>query len=301
MIDPTILAQRGTFMTTAIVTDTAAYLTADQIAQYPITVLPITVILGGQQYPESELSLQTFYDYLKTDQELPTTAQVSLGQIEEAYDRLVSQGVDEIISIHLSSGITSFMSNLRAFCQTYTKAKIYPVDSLVASAGEANLCLLAGKLIAAGQSADQIVPQLLALRDTQHVYFAVDNLSHLARTGRLTNRSAMIGNLLNIKPLLTFNEAGQIIAIDKERTMRRAFGFITAHLKADLQQIDYPLHATVIDANNEETALRWQQALHEQFPTVRVSRSTLGPAISVHTGEKTMGVLWQQDWQSISD
>ncbi|HJE86875.1 MAG TPA: DegV family protein [Levilactobacillus hammesii] len=47
--------------------------------------------------------------------------------------------------------------------------------------------------------------------------------------------------------------------------------------------------------------MRWQQALHEQFPTVRVSRSTLGPAISVHTGEKTMGVLWQQDWQSISD
>lgn len=288
-------------MTTAIVTDTASYLTAAQVAQYPITVLPITVILGGQQYPESELSVQTFYDYLKTDQELPTTAQVSLGQIEDAYDRLASQGVDEIISIHLSSGITSFMSNLRMFCQTYTKAKIFPVDSLVASAGEANLCLLAGKLITAGQTAEEIVPQLLALRDTQQVYFAVDNLSHLARTGRLTNRSAMIGNLLNIKPLLTFNDAGQIIAIDKERTMRRAFGFITAHLKADLQRVNYPLHATVIDANNEETAVRWQQALHEQFPTVRVSRSTLGPAISVHTGEKTMGVLWQQDWQSIPD
>jgi len=147
-------------MTTAIVTDTAAYLTPDQIAQYSITVLPITVILGGQQYPESELSSQTFFDYLKTDHELPTTAQVSLGQIEEAYDRLASQGVDEIISIHLSSGITSFMSNLRMFCETYTKAKIFPVDSLVASAGEANLCMLAGKLIAAGQSGAEIVPQL---------------------------------------------------------------------------------------------------------------------------------------------
>lgn len=288
-------------MTTAIVTDTAAYLTTDQIAQYPITVLPITVILGGQQYPESELSLQTFYDYLKTADELPTTAQVSLGQIEAAYDTLASQGVDEIISIHLSSGITSFMSNLRMFCKTYTKARIFPVDSLVASVGEANLCLLAGKLIAAGQSAAEIVPQLIALRDTQHVYFAVDNLSHLARTGRLTNRSAMIGNLLNIKPLLTFNEAGQIIAIDKERTMRRAFNFMTRHLAADFQRVDYPLHATVIDANNEETAQRWQQALHEQFPTVRVTRSTLGPAISVHTGEKTMGIFWQQDWQSIPD
>lgn len=239
-------------MPTAIVTDTAAYLTAEQVAQYHITVLPITVILGDHQYPESELSLATFYDYLKTNQELPTTAQVSLGQIETAYDRLAAAGFDEIISIHLSSGITSFMSNLKMFCQTYTKAKIYPVDSLVASAGEANLCLLAGQMVANGDSASEIVPELENLRDTMHVYFAVDNLSHLARTGRLTNRSAMIGNLLNIKPLLTFNDAGQIIAIGKERTMRKAFNYMLAKLKATLQQVDYPLVVTVINANNPE-------------------------------------------------
>ncbi|MGV7727675.1 DegV family protein, partial [Mycobacterium kansasii] len=80
------------------------------------------------------------------------------------YDRLAAAGFDEIISIHLSSGITSFMSNLKMFCQTYTKAKIYPVDSLVASAGEANLCLLAGQMVANGDSASEIVPELENLR-----------------------------------------------------------------------------------------------------------------------------------------
>lgn len=283
-------------MPTAIVTDTAAYLTAEQVAQYHITVLPITVILGDHQYPESELSLATFYDYLKTNQELPTTAQVSLGQIETAYDRLAAAGFDEIISIHLSSGITSFMSNLKMFCQTYTKAKIYPVDSLVASAGEANLCLLAGQMVANGDSASEIVPESENLRDTMHVYFAVDNLSHLARTGRLTNRSAMIGNLLNIKPLLTFNDAGQIIAIGKERTMRKAFNYMLAKLKATLQQVDYPLVVTVINANNPELGAQWTATLTEQFPEVRLVQSQLGPAISVHTGEKTMGLIWQRDW-----
>ncbi|WP_143463983.1 DegV family protein [Levilactobacillus enshiensis] len=285
-------------MPTAIVTDTASYLTPAQVAQYHIVVLPITVILGDHQYPESELSLQTFYDYLNTDNELPTTAQVSLGQIEEAYDRLAAQGFDEIISIHLSSGITSFMSNLKMFCQTYTKAHIYPVDSLVASAGEANLCLLAGQMVANGDKAADIVPELENLRSTMQVYFAVDNLSHLARTGRLSNRSAIIGNLLNIKPLLTFNDAGQIIAIGKERTMKKAFHYMTDRLEESLKATDYPLHATVINANNADLADEWTAELTEQYPEVRISQSQLGPAISVHTGEKTMGLLWQRDWQS---
>ncbi|AKP65496.1 hypothetical protein FC99_GL000933 [Levilactobacillus koreensis JCM 16448] len=285
-------------MPTAIVTDTASYLTPTQVAQYHIVVLPITVILGDHQYPESELSLQTFYDYLNTDNELPTTAQVSLGQIEEAYDRLAAQGFDEIISIHLSSGITSFMSNLKMFCKTYTKAHIYPVDSLVASAGEANLCLLAGQMVANGDKAADIVPELEALRSTMQVYFAVDNLSHLARTGRLSNRSAIIGNLLNIKPLLTFNDVGQIIAIGKERTMKKAFHYMTDRLEESLKTVGYSLHATVINANNAELADAWAAELTEQYPEVRISQSQLGPAISVHTGEKTMGLLWQRDWQS---
>ncbi|MDT6980329.1 DegV family protein [Levilactobacillus zymae] len=284
-------------MSIAIVTDSAAYLTPAQLNRYAITALPITVILGAHQYPESDLSATTFYDYLQSNQPLPTTAQVSLGQIETAYDHLVRQGVTQIISIHLSSGITSFMDNLRAFCQTYTKAEVYPIDSLMASAGEANLCLLAGRLIEAGYDAAAIAHALLTLRDTQQVYFAVDSLRHLSRTGRLSNRSAMVGSLLNIKPLLTFDDAGKIVAIGKERTMRRAFQYMEAHLATDLDQVDYPLLATIIDANNPELAQRWQDHLVTQFPQIRFNRSQLGPAISVHTGEKTMGLFWQQDWQ----
>lgn len=287
-------------MPTAVVTDTAAYLTPEQIEKYHITVLPITVILGNKQYKETEeLDLETFYDYLKTEKELPTTSQVSMGQIQEAYDNLVAQGYDNIISIHLSSGITSFMDNLRMFCRDYDKANIYPFDSLVASAGEADLVMLAGAMALNKEEPDKIVEQLTKLRSTRDVYFAVDDLKHLMRTGRLSNRSAVIGNLLNIKPLLTFNEEGKIIAIDKERTMKRCLKWILSEMEANLKQVDYPVHATVIDANNQQLSDSWVKSLHETFPNIRISQSHLGPAISVHTGEKTMGILWEEDWQSL--
>lgn len=283
-------------MKTAVVTDTASYLTPEQIKQYNITVLPITVILGNEQYKETEeLTDQEFYDYLRNEPELPTTAQVSMGQIQEAYDRLVSEGYDTIISIHLSLGITSFMDNLRMFVKDYDKAKVYPFDSMAASAAEADLVMLAGSMAQKGEDPEKIIAKMEELRDSTDIYFAVNDLKHLSRTGRLSNRSAIIGSLLDVKPLLTFKD-GKIFAIGKERTMHRAFRVIALEIQkyADAHP-DWKLHITVVDSNNREMLEKWSNDFQTNFPDAKVSTSHLGPAISVHTGEKTMGVVWDRD------
>jgi len=284
-------------MKTAVVTDTASYLTPEQIKKYNITVLPITVILGDKQYKETEeLTDDKFYDYLANEPELPTTAQVSMGQIQEAYDRLVAEGYDTIISVHLSLGITSFMDNLRMFVKEYDKAKVYPFDSMAASAAEADLVMLAGDLAQKNVDPEEIVKQLSDLRDSTNIYFAVNDLKHLSRTGRLSNRSAIIGSLLDVKPLLTFKD-GKIYAIGKERTMRRAYRTIQTEIqKYTDAHPDWKLHITVVDSNNRELLDKWVTDFQDNFPAARVSQSHLGPAISVHTGEKTMGVVWDKDF-----
>lgn len=283
-------------MKTAVVTDTASYLTPEQIKKYNITVLPITVILGDKQYKETEeLTDEKFYDYLRNEKELPTTAQVSMGQIQEAYDRLVDQGYDNIISIHLSLGITSFMDNLRMFVKEYDKAKVYPFDSMAASAAEADLVMLAGSMAQKGIDPEKILIKLDDLRASTDIYFAVNDLKHLSRTGRLSNRSAIIGSLLDVKPLLTFKD-GKIFAIAKERTMHRAYRMISLEIQKYAEKHpDWKLHITVVDSNNREMLEKWSSEFAETFPQARVSTSHLGPAISVHTGEKTMGVVWDKD------
>lgn len=285
-------------MKTAVVTDTASYLTPEQIEKYNITVLPITVILGDKQYKETEeLTDQKFYDYLRNEPELPTTAQVSMGQIQQAYDRLVDEGYDTIISIHLSLGITSFMDNLRMFVRDYDKAKVYPFDSMAASAAEADLVMLAGTLAQKGVNPEKIVSELKDLRDSTHILFAVNDLKHLSRTGRLSNHSAIIGSLLDVKPLLTFKD-GKIFAIAKERTMHRAFKMISTEIQKYVEQHpDWKLHITIVDSNNREMLTKWTEDFKQAFPMARISQSHLGPAISVHTGEKTMGVVWDKDFE----
>lgn len=256
--------------------------------------------MGGKEYRETvDITTREFFDYVNNADVLPTTAQVTMAQIKEVYDKLADEGYDEVISIHLSSGITGFLDNLRMFVKDYDRLKVFPYDSKMASAGEGVLSLLAGAMASEGFNSDQILPKLDQLRGSEEVYFAVDNLNHLMRTGRLTNRSAFIGNILRIKPLLTFDEDGKIVGIGKERTMRRAFNSISSKMAESIAKADYPIQATIINANDEELAEKWRVTLSERFPNLRILVSDLGPVVSVHTGEKTMGVMWSEDWQAM--
>ncbi|WP_137606864.1 DegV family protein [Lactiplantibacillus daoliensis] len=284
-------------MRTAIVTDSASYLSAADIKKYNIFVVPITVIFGQQTYLENvEITSKEFYERMRTAPELPTTTQITLGQMQQMYDQLAADGYDAVISIHLSSGITSFITNLESYLPNITNIKVYPFDSLITAAGEANMALLAAKLIAEGKTPEEVIAQLKHLRDTTEVYFVVDNLSHLVRTGRLSNASRLVGNLLRIKPVLTF-EDGKIVAIEKERTMRRAYAAIKAKLAAAIETTDYPLRITIVNGNNPKLQAAWVADIAESFPGLTIDQSEIGPVVGVHVGEGVMGLFWAKDWE----
>lgn len=284
-------------MKTAIVTDSASYLSAADVEKYDIHVVPITVIFGQQTYLENvEITSKEFYERMRTAPELPTTTQITLGQMQTMYDQLAAAGYDAVISIHLSSGITSFITNLESYLPNVTNIKVYPFDSLITAAGEADMVLLAAKLVAAGYTPEQVIEQLKKIRETTDVYFVVDNLSHLVRTGRLSNASGLVGNLLRIKPVLTFQD-GKIVAIQKERTMRRAYAAIKAKLAAAIDAADYPLRVTIENGNNPKLQAEWTADLKASFPDLTIDEGEIGPVVGVHVGEGVMGLIWARDWE----
>ncbi|MDY1543595.1 DegV family protein [Lactiplantibacillus pentosus] len=284
-------------MKTAIVTDSASYLSAADVEKYDIHVVPITVIFGQQTYLENvEITSKEFYERMRTAPELPTTTQITLGQMQTMYDQLAAAGYDAVISIHLSSGITSFITNLESYLPNVTNIKVYPFDSLITAAGEADMVLLAAKLVAAGYTPEQVIEQLKKIRETTDVYFVVDNLSHLVRTGRLSNASGLVGNLLRIKPVLTFQD-GKIVAIQKERTMRRAYTAIKAKLAAAIDAADYPLRVTIENGNNPKLQAEWTADLKASFPDLTIDEGEIGPVVGVHVGEGVIGLIWARDWE----
>ena len=287
-------------MKTAIVTDSAAYLEPAVAKANHVIVVPITVIFDQQVYLENiEITAEEFYTKMRETDKLPTTSQITMGQMQQVFDQLIEQGFDEVICIHLSSGITSFINNLQAYSQTIEGLKIYPFDSKVTSAGEAYLVLTAARLVAQGEHAATIIPKFETMRLTVGVYFVVDDLSHLLRTGRISNSAAFVGNLLRIKPILSFNDQGQIVALTKERTKKRAFQKVLADFKAAIADVDYPIRACVVDGNNPEESAEWVATLQAEFPEIPVEASHIGPVVGVHTGEKVMGVIWSRDYLTI--
>lgn len=289
-------------MKTAVITDSASYLTAEQAQQYHITVLPITIIFGMTQYAEGvDITAAEFLSKLNASDKLPTTAQVSMGQMQAAFDQLSAAGYDEVICVNLSSGITTFYQNLVAYAAQVANIKVYPFDSKIASAGEADLTLLAAKMALAGKNAAEILPKLAILRDSINVTLVVDSLTHLLRTGRISNTSAFIGSMLRIKPLLTFDDDGKIVPQGKERTMKAAFNKILSHLEKSIPTYDTPVRISIVDANNPKALKEWQATIQAKFPNATIQISKIGPSISVHTGEKAMAVLWDIDWQYLSE
>ncbi|MCP9333707.1 DegV family protein [Lentilactobacillus hilgardii] len=287
-------------MKTAVITDSASYLDKKLAAQYNIKVLPITVIFGTEQYQDGvNITSHEFLEKLASADKLPTTAQVTMQQMQDAFDELSAAGYDEVICVNLSSGITSFYENLVTYSKTVKNIRVYPFDSKIASAGEADLALLAGTMAQNGENAKTILPRLIDLRDSIHVSLVVDSLDHLMRTGRISSTSAFVGNLLRIKPMLTFDDNGKIVPLGKVRTMKQALAKILDEIENSLSDIDGQLRISVADADNPKLSKQWVTEIKEKFPNAAISTYQISPAITVHTGEKAMGVVWDCDWEAM--
>lgn len=287
-------------MKTAILTDSTAYLTEAQIEKYHITVVSIPLIWEDKTYYDTKnMTVEEFYTRLKTDQDLPTTATPSMGEMQTVFDRLAGEGYDDVICILLSSGISSFVPSLAAYGETVTNIKVHVYDSHITCAGLADMALLAAKLDEAGKSPADILKALEAQRETMGVYFMVDDLSHLKRTGRLSNASSFIGGLLKIKPILSMDiqDKGEISAIGKERQAKKAYEHIKNGFAQAIAGKDYPIRLTVFDAADIPTRSAWVADLQKSFPNVTVDTSIIGPVIGVHVGQGTMAMIWAKDYE----
>lgn len=288
-------------MKIAVVTDSTAYLTAEEAARYNITVVSIPVIIQGQVYREGiDITNQEFYDQVRNLKELPKTSQPSLGEMDQLYDDLADQGYEAVISIHLAATISGFINSLKTLAATKTNIKVIPYDSRITVKLMGYLAMEAGRLAQAGASVTEILAQLDALRATIDENIVVKDLNNLVKGGRLSNASAVIGTMLNIKPLLTFdNQSDEIVAYGKVRSEKKAYLKSEERFEKALKQADFPYRLLVIDANDPQENDRWTAHLRQKFPNVTIEQTYFGPVIGTHLGEKAMALGWMKDTEKM--
>lgn len=285
----------------AIVTDSTAYLTQEQAAENNITVVPIPVILDGNVYDEGkDITPAEFYSKLKTAKTFPSTSQPPLGEMLKLYENLRNEGYEQVISIHLASTISGLQQNLRTAVKDLDGIKVTVYDSKITVMLMGWLALEAARMAREDKSLHEILARLDDLRDSINEYFIVNDIQNLVRGGRLSNAAGFVAGMLRIKPLLTFDpDTNKIVAIEKIRSIKKAYARVEELFSKELATTDYPVRGLIIHANDPEAAEAWKARLEKKFPDIEFEISFFGPVIGTHLGEKAIALAWMKDFTKV--
>lgn len=274
----------------AIVTDSTAYIPKELRDELGITMVPLNVIFGNETYKdEVEITVTDFYEMMKKAENLPTTSQPAIGQFAAEFERL-AKDYDEIISIHLSSGISGTYQSAVAAGSMVTGVEVIPFDSEISCMPQGFYVLEAVKLVKEGKTSSEIMERLNEIKGKMRAYFIADDLSHLHRGGRLNGAQLIVGSLLQIKPVLHF-EGGKIVPFEKVRTAKKALNRIFSLLDEDAKTGE-PIQIAVIHGNCEEEAIKIEKELKTKYPHATIYISYFGPVIGTHIGEGSLGIGW---------
>jgi DegV family protein with EDD domain len=275
-----------------IVTDSTADIPLSVRKDLGIEMVPLKVHFGSETFLDAvTLQSEEFYGKLAAAATLPTTSQPSPLEFLDVYKKLTEEPDTEIISIHLASSRSGTYQSAVIACSMMEEQqnKVQIIDSRSASYGIGVLAVAAAKAAKEGQSVQQIMELIQRIRENFKIYFMVDTLTNLQKGGRIGKASALIGSLLNIKPILSLDYDGQIVPIDKVRGQKKAMARIIEMMGEDISSKSIHLH--VAHANSMETAAQLREMIEAQFEVLSFDYIVLGPVVGAHTGPGTLAAF----------
>ncbi|MDP9354053.1 MAG: DegV family protein [Chloroflexota bacterium] len=272
----------------AIVTDSTADLPPSLRDQHHVTVVPLNVHFGNEVYRDQvDITTDAFMERLQRSPVLPTTSQPASGLFEETFRDLAADH-DGVVAVLISGKLSgTVMSATIARDAVADLVPVEVVDSRNASLGLGFQVLRAAELAAEGMSAPDIAARLQSETAAYHLVFFVDTLEYLQRGGRIGKAAAMVGSMLNLKPLLRVDE-GQIVPFERTRTRGRARrGLIDFARSLPRTERLAVVHSTPAAEAEQLAAELSATAL---LPRDRMVVAQFGPVIGTHVGPGAMGV-----------
>lgn len=275
-------------MVVRIVTDSTADLPTDVAQELGIAVVPLRVFFGDESYLDGvDLDNAGFYEKLTASKELPTTSQPAPAAFQETYQRLIDEGAEGILSIHLSaklSGTYQAACTARdALSESAGRAPLVLIDSQSISIGMNYAILEAARLAQAGRSLAELQAYVEDTLARSSVLAVLDTLEYVRRGGRIGAASALLGNMLSFKPIISIKD-GEVVPVERPRTRSKAYARL-AQMLAAMGNVE----AVSIAASNPEVGQQLKEALASVYAR-EVPIYTLGAVLGVHTGPGTAAI-----------
>jgi len=276
----------------AVVSDTTAYLPPSVVQANGISLVSLYVNHGTERTDrEADITdLAGFFDELRSADQLPTTSQPSVGDFQAAYEPLLASG-SEVVSIHISAGLSGTCESARQAAEALQRQgkggeRVRVVDSATTAGGLGLLALVAARRAAAGDDGEAVEQTVRAARRELKIWFAIDTLEFLKRSGRVGAASAWVGSTLKVKPILTVES--EMVPVERVRTSSRAYERMVDYAR---QRHDSGADGWVVQhIQAPDQAERLAEECTAIFGRDPMFVSELGPVIGVHTGPGLLGV-----------
>jgi len=286
----------------ALVTDTSADLPDPILDHHRIALVPLQVVFGSSTFRDRvELRPEEFYRRLRQADQLPTTSQPAPADFAQAF-RDVSQEADEIVAVLLGSNLSGTYNAGVAARRISGRSGIHLVDSRSASFGVGLLALRGAELAESGWTAGRIAEELNRLRSQSGMLLTVARYDHLLRSGRISRGKAWLAGMLDVKPILSFDEQGQVVPVERVRGSENVETRILAHVARRLSPRPKVVRFGIAHADAPEVAQRIQAALIEQYRPRDCFVALATGVLGAHVGPGAWGIFYQiEDGPQSSD
>jgi DegV family protein with EDD domain len=277
----------------AIVTDSTAYIPENLRAQYNISVAPQQLIWGTETFRDGvDITPTQFYQRLRVDKVNPKTSQASPGTLKEVFNHAL-KSADAVLAILVSSGVSQTFNSANVAKADMPGAQIEVVDSRMIAMAMGFICIAAAKAAAEGKSLAEVKKLAEDSIAKVGVVFVVDTLDYLHRGGRIGGAQRLIGNALNVKPVLELRD-GRVEPLERVRTKKKAVDYMIGYI-ADRVAGKSRLQLATLHADAEAEARELLDTASKRLNPVETVLTEVSPVVGTHTGPGTVGLAWMTD------
>jgi len=278
-------------MAVRIVTDSTSDIPRETARRLDIDIMPLSVHFGAQTYIDGvDLTPEEFYRKQALSESLPTTSQVSVGDFELFFQKVLEQG-DEIVGIFISAALSGTYQSAMIARTELESDGVYVVDSRNVTLGLSLLVYYAVSLRDRGLSAQEIAEELERQKTRVRLLAYIDTLKYLKMGGRLSSTGAMVGTLLSIKPIISAVD-GEIKVVNKERGLSRTFEWMVTQIIMDKAWKNDRVHVGHADNFTHMEELIRLLGKSDPKHTYPLHRFEIGTVVGTHSGPGCIGIAY---------
>lgn len=267
-----------------IITDSTAYMTREEVEKFGVSVVPLSYVVDNELYREGYPSeFEDFFNRMKAEEITVTTSQPAVGDFLAEYERAFSEAYEEIIVLVLSSKLSGAYNSANLAKATLGDKMITVIDSKTAGGNLKFLVMDAVRMAEEGKTSLEIVDFIENKREDLKLYLLVADLKYLSRGGRISKFGSLVGNLLNVKPIIEISN-GELNLINKARGKKQALSLIAKNIPEDVKKI------SICNILAYEDSKKYREKLMEKFPKAEITIEELGPVVGGHLGPDAMGI-----------